>query len=144
LCAGGTASRERGLGTPPFLSLSHPPGKIHPHRNQRGRHAGARNEKDEDAELLRDEEDASGGGHRLTVQPSIITGGTLREYQMQGMNWLIHLYDNGINGILADEMVRALMVRHARTHQLNRTHARARIHQHTRFRDISTQAHMRT
>ena len=24
---------------------------------------------------------------------------------MQGLNWLIHLYDNGINGILADEMV---------------------------------------
>lgn len=46
-------------------------------------------------------------GHRLQVQPSIITGGTLREYQMQGLNWMIHLYDNGINGILADEMVGA-------------------------------------
>jgi hypothetical protein len=45
--------------------------------------------------------------HRLQVQPSILTGGTLREYQLQGLNWLIHLYDNGINGILADEMVRA-------------------------------------
>jgi SNF2 family DNA or RNA helicase len=44
--------------------------------------------------------------HRLQVQPSILTGGTLREYQLQGLNWLIHLYDNGINGILADEMVR--------------------------------------
>ena len=38
------------------------------------------------------------------VQPSIITGTTLREYQLQGLNWMIHLYDNGINGILADEM----------------------------------------
>ena len=27
---------------------------------------------------------------------------------MQGLNWLIHLYDNGINGILADEMVSPL------------------------------------
>ena len=63
-------------------------------------------EGDEDAELLKDEEDGGErAGHRLTVQPSIITGGTLREYQMQGLNWLIHLYDNGINGILADEMV---------------------------------------
>lgn len=72
----------------------------------RGRHA--RDEDDEDAELLRDEE-ADGGSnqvHRLQVQPSILTGGTLREYQLQGLNWLIHLYDNGINGILADEMVR--------------------------------------
>lgn len=44
--------------------------------------------------------------HPPQVQPSVITGGKLREYQMQGLNWLIHLYDNGINGILADEMVR--------------------------------------
>lgn len=43
------------------------------------------------------------------MQPSVITGGKLREYQMQGLNWLIHLYDNGINGILADEMVRLLV-----------------------------------
>jgi SWI/SNF-related matrix-associated actin-dependent regulator of chromatin subfamily A member 5 len=48
--------------------------------------------------------------HRLQVQPSILTGGTLREYQLQGLNWLIHLYDNGINGILADEMVSVLLV----------------------------------
>lgn len=77
-------------------------------RRGRGRHA--RDEDDEDAELLRDEE-ADGGAsqvHRLQVQPSILTGGTLREYQLQGLNWLIHLYDNGINGILADEMVRQL------------------------------------
>ena len=46
------------------------------------------------------------GGHRLSMQPSVIKGGQMREYQLQGLNWLIHLYDNGINGILADEMVR--------------------------------------
>jgi SWI/SNF-related matrix-associated actin-dependent regulator of chromatin subfamily A member 5 len=28
----------------------------------------------------------------------------LRDYQIQGLNWLISLYENGINGILADEM----------------------------------------
>ncbi|EFJ50690.1 hypothetical protein VOLCADRAFT_80059 [Volvox carteri f. nagariensis] len=66
---------------------------------------GTRKEEDEDAELLKDEDDGGvNAGHRLQVQPSIITGGTLREYQMQGLNWMIHLYDNGINGILADEM----------------------------------------
>ena len=59
----------------------------------------------EDEELLRDEEGgAEAAGHRLQVQPSCITGGKMREYQVQGLNWLIHLYDNGINGILADEM----------------------------------------
>jgi hypothetical protein len=72
----------------------------------RGRRAG-HDEDDEDAELLRDEDDGGErAGHRLQVQPSCLTGGTLREYQMQGLNWLIHLYDQGINGILADEMVR--------------------------------------
>jgi SWI/SNF-related matrix-associated actin-dependent regulator of chromatin subfamily A member 5 len=56
--------------------------------------------------LLRDEDDGGTAvGHRVQCQPSILTGGTLREYQLQGLNWLIHLYDNGINGILADEMV---------------------------------------
>lgn len=75
----------------------------------RGRLASKAMENDEDQELLKDEEDGGErAGHRLQLQPSIITGGTLREYQMQGLNWLIHLYDNGINGILADEMVGAI------------------------------------
>jgi len=30
----------------------------------------------------------------------------MKDYQLHGLNWLIKLYDNGINGILADEMVR--------------------------------------
>ena len=29
----------------------------------------------------------------------------MRDYQIRGLNWLIGLYENGINGILADEMV---------------------------------------
>ncbi|GAX78544.1 hypothetical protein CEUSTIGMA_g5984.t1 [Chlamydomonas eustigma] len=36
-------------------------------------------------------------------QPSQITG-TLREYQMMGLAWLVRCYDHGINAILADEM----------------------------------------
>ena len=31
----------------------------------------------------------------------------MRDYQVQGLNWLASLHHNGINGILADEMVRA-------------------------------------
>ena len=30
----------------------------------------------------------------------------MRDYQVRGLNWMISLYENGINGILADEMVR--------------------------------------
>lgn len=72
----------------------------------RGRTSSKFTEEQEDSELIK--EDADDGvlqTHRLAVQPSCISFGTMREYQMQGLNWLIHLYDNGINGILADEMV---------------------------------------
>lgn len=32
----------------------------------------------------------------------------MRDYQIRGLNWMISLYENGINGILADEMVGVL------------------------------------
>lgn len=35
--------------------------------------------------------------------------GKMRDYQLAGLNWLIRLYENGINGILADEMVSILV-----------------------------------
>ncbi|GAB5585894.1 Putative ATPase [Umbelopsis nana] len=37
-------------------------------------------------------------------QPSLVTGGILRDYQLAGVEWLITLWENGLNGILADEM----------------------------------------
>lgn len=37
-------------------------------------------------------------------QPSLVTGGVLREYQLAGVEWLVSLWENGLNGILADEM----------------------------------------
>ena len=40
----------------------------------------------------------------LTKQPSIIEFGTLKPYQLEGLNWMIHLAEKGLNGILADEM----------------------------------------
>lgn len=36
---------------------------------------------------------------------SVVKHMPMRNYQLHGLNWLIQLYDNGINGILADEMV---------------------------------------
>lgn len=41
---------------------------------------------------------------RLVNQPDCIKGGTMRPYQIEGLNWLISLYNTGVNGILADEM----------------------------------------
>jgi hypothetical protein len=31
--------------------------------------------------------------------------GQLKEYQIKGLEWLLSLYNNNLNGILADEMV---------------------------------------
>jgi len=39
---------------------------------------------------------------------SVVKGGEMRDYQIRGLNWMISLYENGINGILADEMVNSL------------------------------------
>ena len=86
------------------------PEKLRGKKGDKGSSArGRKKEEEEDKELLRDEmeEDAAPGhyqAHRLQVQPNCIKFGTMRDYQLQGLNWMIHLYDNGINGILADEM----------------------------------------
>jgi SNF2 family DNA or RNA helicase len=40
----------------------------------------------------------------INEQPSSLVGGKLREYQMNGLRWLVSLYNNHLNGILADEM----------------------------------------
>lgn len=42
---------------------------------------------------------------RITRQPSILVGGTLKEYQLKGLQWMVSLYNNRLNGVLADEMV---------------------------------------
>ncbi|KAK2952401.1 putative Chromatin-remodeling complex ATPase chain Iswi [Blattamonas nauphoetae] len=39
----------------------------------------------------------------LDVQPSGVRG-QMRSYQLEGLNWLISLYENNLHGILADEM----------------------------------------
>jgi SNF2 family DNA or RNA helicase len=40
----------------------------------------------------------------LTKQPSVIKFGQLKPYQLESLNWMIHLAEKGLNGILADEM----------------------------------------
>ncbi|PIL29895.1 hypothetical protein GSI_07805 [Ganoderma sinense ZZ0214-1] len=41
---------------------------------------------------------------KITAQPSILVGGTLKDYQLKGLQWMVSLYNNKLNGILADEM----------------------------------------
>ncbi|KEG00524.1 DEAD/DEAH helicase, putative [Plasmodium vinckei vinckei] len=41
---------------------------------------------------------------KITEQPSILVGGNLMKYQLEGLEWLVSLHNNNLNGILADEM----------------------------------------
>lgn len=34
----------------------------------------------------------------------LLTGGKLKSYQLKGIKWLISLWQNGLNGVLADQM----------------------------------------
>ncbi|KAG8832008.1 hypothetical protein FRC17_002227 [Serendipita sp. 399] len=43
-------------------------------------------------------------GEEYQAQSPLITGATLRDYQLAGVQWLSTLHANGLNGILGDEM----------------------------------------
>ncbi|KAF8933683.1 hypothetical protein BGZ47_010762 [Haplosporangium gracile] len=74
-------------------------------KGPKGSRQGRKTEKEEDQELLNDEENENDDSSFVfTESPAYIKNGTLRDYQIQGLNWMISLYKNGINGILADEM----------------------------------------
>lgn len=61
-------------------------------------------EKEEDEELLKEGNEEEDEAFVFHESPPYVRGGTMRDYQIQGLNWMISLYQNGINGILADEM----------------------------------------
>ncbi|KDN53349.1 hypothetical protein K437DRAFT_271581 [Tilletiaria anomala UBC 951] len=60
-------------------------------------------EKEEDEELLKEDDDEE-DSFIFEESPHYVKGGTMRPYQVAGLNWMISLYHHGINGILADEM----------------------------------------
>lgn len=49
-----------------------------------------------------DEDDETEQHVFLTKQPSVIKFGKLKDYQLEALNWMIHLAEKGLNGILAD------------------------------------------
>lgn len=65
-------------------------------------HRRRKTEREEDAELL-DDEKATASITEFTESPAYVQG-QLRPYQIQGLNWLVSLYENNLSGILADEM----------------------------------------
>ena len=42
-------------------------------------------------------------------QPSTLVGGTLMSYQLEGLKWLLSLWENGLSGILAGKNSRQLL-----------------------------------
>jgi len=48
---------------------------------------------------------AGSGGNAIFCQPKNLAGGCiLKNYQLEGVRWLVSLFENGVSGILADEM----------------------------------------
>ena len=79
-----------------IIHLPHPIPISHRHR---------KTEQEEDEELLTESRKATSVLTQFEKSPTYIKSGEMRDYQVRGLNWLISLYENGINGILADEMV---------------------------------------
>lgn len=52
--------------------------------------------------------DYNGATHQIkekvTEQAKMLSGGTLKSYQVSGLEWMVSLHNNKLNGILADEM----------------------------------------
>jgi SWI/SNF-related matrix-associated actin-dependent regulator of chromatin subfamily A member 5 len=77
--------------------------------NKRGKQGsrGKKNrmtEAEEDAQMMKASQ-SKRSVIRLDKQPSILADHcNMHEYQLEGLNWLIKLHCNGINGILADEV----------------------------------------
>lgn len=72
------------------------------HKHTEANNRRRKTEKEEDEELLNDEVETP-AITEFTESPGYIHG-KLRPYQIQGLNWLISLYENNLSGILADEM----------------------------------------
>lgn len=45
------------------------------------------------------------------LQPALVTGGTLKDYQLEGVEWMVSLDKNGVSGILGACMRRLSRVR---------------------------------
>eukprot|EP00936_MAST-01D_sp_MAST-1D-sp1_P000161 g161.t1 len=69
-----------------------------------GRRGGGRMTEDQEDAMMMKAAQKERTFTRLEQQPSIIEFGTMRKYQLEGLNWMIRLHDSHINGVLADEM----------------------------------------
>lgn len=95
---GGSTEPDGAAASAPAAQPSHT--GSHRHEAQRATEAG----EDEDLSAACLDEPASACVAQLTAQPSSMVGGTLRQYQLDGLNWCVQLYHSQASGMLADEM----------------------------------------
>lgn len=104
---GSEAAGGRGAATSSSSSSSSPrvgrPRVVDSPSKRSGRSFSAGHEVD-DISDINDADSEAGNTVVLRSQPSTIVGGTMKDYQLEGLNWMIHLRSKGLNGILADEM----------------------------------------
>lgn len=74
------------------------------HRGDQKAVAKSKKKKEEPVPEGEGEDEADEDYVFLTKQPDCIKFGNLKAYQLEGLNWMIHLAEKGLNGILADEM----------------------------------------
>ena len=107
--SGGSSSSDDGTNNNGYKSKHSPSKKKNSRQNN-----NTTTQDDPEGEGVEDDDDdddttngdASTHHHHtfLSKQPSCIKFGTLKPYQLEGLNWMIHLAEKGLNGILADEM----------------------------------------
>ena len=60
----------------------------------------ASSETEEDSPVDGVEAKAEDADNQAFTQPALITGAKLKDYQLEGVAWMVGLYQNGISGIL--------------------------------------------
>ena len=74
-------------------------------KKKKGKKAAVAADEPEGEGVEDDEEEENVEKHVfLTKQPNCIKFGQLKPYQLEGLNWMVHLAEKGLNGILADEV----------------------------------------
>jgi SWI/SNF-related matrix-associated actin-dependent regulator of chromatin subfamily A member 5 len=93
------AKLQGGKGSLPTASSDTKKGGSSSDKSKAAHHIHDTNSNNEDDE---EEEEETVRHVFLTKQPSCIKFGHLKPYQLESLNWMIHLAEKGLNGILAD------------------------------------------
>ncbi|XP_065201133.1 lymphoid-specific helicase-like [Planococcus citri] len=87
------------------------PNKSLKRKSSTGKKTPAKKMKKNDSEPIEVDSDVPRGHYRNKLgfvvserQPATLCGGVMRDYQLDGLEWLVTLFKNAVNGILADEM----------------------------------------